>query len=88
VNNEAHQVAQAYAPTALPSAPCRVSGSLGLQGPMGGLSAGGSKLDKGCDLRETARAFAAIGDLATARQLLMSSDAVKRMKKEEKKNKK
>lgn len=80
-NNNYQQVRQApsaYAPDALPSAPCRVSGSLGASSPFGGISAGGSKLDTECDSRETARAFALLGNKLAAARILCDTKAAKK----------
>lgn len=80
-NNNYQQVRQApsaYAPDALPSAPCRVSGSIGASSPVGGLSLGGSKLDTECDSRETARAFALLGNKLAAARILCDTKAAKK----------
>lgn len=80
-NNNYQQVRQApsaYAPDALPSAPCRVSGSIGASSPVGGLSLGGSKLDTECDARETARAFALLGNKLAAARILCDTKAAKK----------
>lgn len=74
---QVRQASSAYAPDALPSAPCRVSGSVGASSPFGGLSAGGSKLDAECDRRETARAFALLGNKLAAARILCNTKAAK-----------
>lgn len=74
---QVRQAPSAYAPDALPSAPCRVSGSIGASSPFGGLSAGGSKLDAECDRRETARAFALLGNKMAAARILCNTKAAK-----------
>lgn len=68
----------AYAPDAIPSAPCVKSYGAGASGPMFGASFGGGKIDKGCDSRETARAFALLHNLTAAAKILCSTDAAKR----------
>ena len=70
----------AIAPFSAATAPCRVSGSAGLSGPIGGLSLGGSKLDGECDKREAARAFAAIGETDAALQILCTTKAAVKAK--------
>jgi hypothetical protein len=75
--NQVRQAPTAYAPDAFPSAPCRVSGSAGVSAPIGGISFGGSKLDTECDKRETARAFALIGQTDSACQILLTTRAAK-----------
>jgi hypothetical protein len=76
-SQEVRQAPFAYSPEALPSAPCRIAASAGLSSPMGGISLGGSKMDKDCDRRETARAFALIGQYGAALQVLCSTTAAK-----------
>jgi hypothetical protein len=77
VYQQVRQAPAAYAPDALPSAPCRVSGSAGASSPFGGVSIGGSKLDTECDRRETARAFALLGNKLAAARILCNSKAAK-----------
>jgi hypothetical protein len=77
VNEQVHQAPTVIAPDAYPSAPCRVSTSIGGSAPLGGLSFGSSKLDDQCDKRETARSFALIGDKEAARQILCTTKAAK-----------
>lgn len=74
------QAPSAVAPTSLPTAPCRVAGSLGVSAPIGGISLGGSKRDKECDAREAARAFAALGDTQSALKLLCTTKAAVKAK--------
>jgi hypothetical protein len=74
---QVRQASSAYAPDALPSAPCRVGGSAGVSSPFGGVSLGGSKLDKECDRRETARAFALLGNKLAAARILCNTKAAK-----------
>lgn len=74
---QVRQAPGAYAPDALPSAPCRVGGSAGASSPFGAVSIGGSKLDEQCDLRETARAFALIGNRMAAARILCNTKAAK-----------
>lgn len=75
-------MASAYAPTALPSAPCIKGFGAGVQTlPIGG-SFGGSKVDTGCDDRETARAYALLGSrLAACKTLVYGSKNQKLAKK-------
>jgi hypothetical protein len=77
VYQQVRQAPSAYAPDSLPSAPCRVSGSAGASSPFGGVSLGGSKLDKECDRRETARAFALLGNKLAAAKILCNTKAAK-----------
>lgn len=70
----------AYAPEAIPSAPCIKGYSGGASGPMFGAAIGGGKVDKGCDARETARQFALLGNPTAAAKILCSTDASKNAK--------
>jgi len=54
-------VSQAYAPTALPTAPCFKGYGAGVQGPNLGVSVGGGKVDETCQQLEVARSFAISG---------------------------
>jgi hypothetical protein len=74
---QVRQAPMAYAPDAYPSAPCRVSGSAGVSSPVGGVSLGGSKMDNECDKRETARAFALLGNQEAAAKILCETKAAK-----------
>ena len=67
--------ASAIAPNVYPTAPCRITGGVGGQIAGGGLSFGGSKIDAECELRETARSFAAIGRGDLALRLLCATEA-------------
>jgi len=71
-------VASAYAPTALPSAPCVKSYGGGAQTMSLGLSGGFGKIDKGCDDRETARSFALLGSRLAACKVLIQEREAKR----------
>jgi hypothetical protein len=75
--NQVRQAPAVIAPDAYPSAPCRVSGSIGASAPIGGISLGGSKLDDQCDKRETARSFALINNREAAARILCSTKAAK-----------
>lgn len=79
-NKQVRQAPAAFAPDAYPSAPCRVSGSVGASAPIGGISLGGSKLDSECDKRETARAFANIGQYQAALEILCTAKSAKVVK--------
>ena len=78
VYKQVRQAPFAYSPDAIPSAPCRVGGSAGVSGPVGGISLGGSKLDTECDLRESARAFSLIGNRGAAAKILCQTKAAKK----------
>lgn len=83
INSNYRQIRQAptaIAPDAFPSAPCRVAGGIGVSSPFGGLSLGGSKLDKDCDARETARFFALINNRTAAAKILCNTKAAKKAK--------
>ena len=68
----------AYSPEAIPSAPCIKGYSGGASGASFGLSMGGGKVDEGCAIRETARAFALGGSkLAYCKVLITSKEAKK-----------
>jgi hypothetical protein len=51
-------VESAYAPTAFPTAPCQQGYSGGVQGAAAGISLGGNKTNKVCQMQELARGFA------------------------------
>jgi hypothetical protein len=59
-------VAEAYAPSAFPSAPCVKSYGGGVQTMAIGGSFGAGKIDEGCDIRETARSLALLGSRVAA----------------------
>lgn len=68
----------AYAPEAIPSAPCVKGYSAGASGPAFGASFGGGKTDQECEIRETARAFALGGSrIAYCKVLITTKDAKK-----------
>lgn len=71
--SQPHQTASAIAPEVTSTAPCRVAGSGGGQGPFFGFSFSGSKLDTECEKRATAIAFAQLGDTMSAVELLCST---------------
>jgi hypothetical protein len=70
------QAPTVYAPTALPTAPCRVAYSGGLSVPFAGLSMGGSAEDEHCTRREDARALSALGMKEAAVALMCQSAKV------------
>ena len=74
---EVKSVPSVFAPGAYPTAPCRIaaSGGVGLLGV--GVSGGGSKEDKECTRRETARMFWAFGQPEAALTLLCASKVAK-----------
>lgn len=74
-------VSSAIAPPAFPTAPCRIALSAGLSLMNVGGSFGGSVLDSQCDLRASAQAFAAVGDIESAEYLLCNLDASKKLPK-------
>lgn len=74
-------VSSAYAPPSFPTAPCRIALSAGLSLMNVGGSFGGSTLDTQCDLRASAQAFAAVGDIESAEYLLCSLEASKKLPK-------
>jgi hypothetical protein len=67
-----------FAPSSVPTSPCRVAASGGVSLLGGAIAAGGSKEDKECTLRETARMFGDLGEINFALSLLCSSLAVER----------
>ena len=71
-------VASAYAPTALPSAPCVKSFGGGVQTMAIGGSFGGGKIDQGCDARELARSFSLTGSRIAACKVLVSTKQAKK----------
>jgi hypothetical protein len=71
----------AYAPdAAFTTSPCIKGFSAGLSLPGGAGTGGFSKTDKGCDTRQTAVVFHALGNDTAAAKLLCSTDASKRAK--------
>ena len=62
-----------FAPGAYPTAPCRVAGSIGGAVAGFGIGGGGSKEDKECTRRETARMFWSFGQPEAALTLLCLS---------------
>lgn len=77
---EVRQTPMAYAPEAIPSAPCRSGFSGGASSGLGAVSLGGSKRDSECDLRETARAFALLGNSEAAARILCETKGAKKAK--------
>ncbi len=80
VNNQIRQAPMAYAPESIPTAPCRVAGSAGVSAPVGGISLGGSKADKECELRATAAMFAALHQPKAALEVACQSKYAKAVK--------
>jgi hypothetical protein len=66
-----------YAPS---SAPCRIAAGGGVSFPGGAVTLGGSIEDEECQMRENARMFAAIGDVATAKEALCLIERNKALK--------
>lgn len=71
-------VSSAYAPTALPSAPCVKSYGGAAQSVAFGASLGGGKIDQGCDERELARSFALLGSRVSACKILIQGKQAKK----------
>ena len=71
-------VSTAYAPTAIPTAPCVKGYGAGAQTAPFGISFGGDKVDKNCQALETARYFAEYGSRLAACKVLISTDAAKK----------
>lgn len=81
VENQVRQTPPAYAPdAAFTTSPCIKGFSAGLSFPGGAGTGGFSKTDKGCDSRQTAVIFHALGNDTAAAKLLCSTDASKRAK--------
>lgn len=81
VENQVRQTPMAYAPdAAFTTSPCIKGFSGGLSFPGGAGTGGLSKTDKGCDSRQTAVIFHALGNDTAAAKLLCSTDASKRAK--------
>jgi len=78
VTNIPHQTPMAYAPDNLNTSPCVKGFSGGGAGPMGAMSFGFSKTDKGCDSRQTAVIFHGLHNDFAAAKILCSTDAAKR----------
>ena len=70
-------VSSANAPMVLPSAPCIKGYSGAAQTMAFGASFGAGKIDEGCDIRETARAFSGISKLAQCKLLVNEKQAKK-----------
>jgi len=70
-------VASALTPALLPSAPCIKSFGGGVQTMAVGGSFGAGKIDEGCDIRETARAFSGISKIAQCKLLINEKQAKK-----------
>jgi hypothetical protein len=70
-------VASAAPVSLLPSAPCVKSYGGGAQTGPFGMSFGGGKIDEGCDIRETARAFSGISKLAQCKLLVNEKESKK-----------
>lgn len=77
---EVRQTPIAYSPESLSTSPCVKGFSGGLSLPGGAGSLGMSKIDKGCDSRQTAVIFHGLGNDTAAAKVLCSTDASKRAK--------
>lgn len=75
---EVRQTPFAFAPEAIPTAPCIKGFSAGGSSPLLAGNFGSGKIDAGCDSRETARIFALMGNQLAAAKILCSTDAAKR----------
>lgn len=71
------QTASAYAPTIFPTASCFKGISAGAQGPMGGISFGGGKIDQNCAALEVARSFAQVQDFTAYCKVMLTNKFVK-----------
>jgi hypothetical protein len=76
--NNPRQTPMAYAPDNLNTSPCALGFSGGGSGPMGALALGITRIDKGCDSRQTAVIFHSLGNDTAAAEVLCSTDAAKR----------
>ena len=74
------QAPPAYAPSVQPTASCKNSVNAGASTPFGGVAFGKGTKDTECDLRETARMLAELGDRGDAIALVCQSDAAKHLK--------
>ena len=72
------QVATAYSPTIVPTAPCTKGYGAGGQAPTFGFSLGGSKVDDNCDIREEARLLAQMGARLAACKVAITEKTAKR----------
>ena len=77
---EVRQNPGAFAPTAFSTSPCTKGVSAGGSTPTVAGTFGIALTDKGCDSRQTAAVFYAIGNPTAAAQILCSTDASKRAK--------
>ena len=69
----------AVAPIGFPTAPCLATFGAAAQSVPGGISFGGSRVDKGCDSRATAQQFALLlGNRTAAAKILCSTKAARR----------
>ena len=81
VDNQVRQTPPAYAPdAAFTTSPCVKGFSGGVSSPGLAGSLGISKTDKGCDSRQAAVIFFALGNKTAAARILCSTDAAKRAK--------
>ena len=71
-------VATAYAPTALPTAPCFKGFGAGVQTMAVGGSFGGGKVDKNCAILETARSFGIAGAWVAYCKVMLTDEYVKK----------
>ena len=82
--NQSYQAAKipvdtAYAPTSIPTVPCFKGYGAGVQAPNLGISAGGGKIDEGCNDRETARTFMLMGARKAACKVMVYSKQNKKL---------
>lgn len=75
--NEVKQAPDVFAPSFGATAPCLVGGSAGISLVGGSITGGTVKVEHDCALRETARAFAGIGQVEIAYRILCATDAAK-----------
>jgi hypothetical protein len=75
---DTRQTATAYAPPAFHTSPCIKAWGAGAQAPVAGLSLGGGKVDKGCDIRETAAEFASQGSLLAYCKVMITEPSAKK----------
>jgi hypothetical protein len=75
---DTRQTATAYAPPAFHTSPCVKAWGAGAQAPVAGLSLGGGKVDKGCDIRETAAEFASQGSVLAYCKVMITEPSAKK----------
>lgn len=77
---QVRQAPPAYAPTVLPTANCLGGYSAGGSAPVGGISFGGSKVDKECRMQALANEFLAMGNFEAAAKVLCATKSAKEAK--------